>query len=186
MQRTESVPRCPKCKTLMEVHEVKSHYGAKLLLFHCSQCSGIWVDKDVAFAVSRDSAVEIESDVGLEEILTKPREGPIFCPRCASRLTEQTSGGLPKGLRVDYCTDCHGFWFDKGELMIYKSYLEDKRKQSLERLKASEEVRRRKMQYNEGYDRGLEAERSSFSTADFADFALLAARILFSLLRLIK
>ena len=183
MRGADGVLRCPKCKGLMEEHEVKSHYGAKLLLFHCPQCSGIWVDKNVAFAVSRDSAVEVESDVGLEEISTKPREGPILCPRCAACLTEQTGGGLPKGLRVDYCTGCHGFWFDKGELMIYKSYLEEKRKQSLQRLKASEEEQRRKRQYDERYDRDVEVERSSFPSADFA---FLAARILFSLVRLIK
>ena len=183
MQGADGVLRCPKCKELMEEHEVNSHYGAKLLLFHCPQCSGIWVDKNVAFAVSRDSAVEVESDVGLEEIPTKPREGPIFCPRCAASLAEQTGGGLPKGLRVDYCTGCHGFWFDKGELIIYKSYLEEKRKQSLERVKASEEKRRKKTQFGERLDQAPKMVGSSFPAADFA---ILAARILFSLLRLIK
>ncbi len=184
MQAADGVLRCPKCRELMEEHEAKSHYGAKLRLFHCPECSGIWVDKDVAFAVSRDSAVEIEPDVNLEEIPTKPREGPIFCPRCAARLTEQTGGGLPKGLRIDYCTGCHGFWFDKGELMIYKSFLEEKRKQSLERLKATEEAQmRKKMQQSDLFDQIPKRDDSGFPSADFV---FLVARILLSLLRLIR
>jgi Zn-finger nucleic acid-binding protein len=184
MHVAHGVLRCPKCKELMEEHEAKGHYGAKFLLFHCPQCSGIWVDKDVAFAVSRDSAVEVEQDVHLEEIPTRPRKGPIFCPRCGARLTEQTGGGLPKGLRIDYCTGCHGFWFDKGELMIYKSFLEEKRKQSMERLKATEEAQmRKKMQQSDLFDRSPKGGSSAFPTADFV---FLAARIVSGLLRLIK
>jgi Zn-finger nucleic acid-binding protein len=128
------VLRCPKCRELMQEHEVSGHYGAKLKLFQCDSCSGVWVDRDTAFAVSRDSALEVESDIELDDIVTEPREVPLFCPRCEVYLTEETGTNLPEGLRIDYCTTCHGFWFDKGELMIYKTYLEEKRTKSKERF----------------------------------------------------
>jgi len=112
----------------MQQREVESHVGTRLIIFQCPECSGVWVDGDVVFRVSRDSALEVDSDAEFEEISTKPRETPALCPRCGTNLLEQTGGGLPEGLRLDYCTDCHGFWFDKGELMIYKSFQESKRR----------------------------------------------------------
>ena len=119
--------RCPKCRGPMQQRGAESHVGVKLIIFQCPECSGVWVDGDVVFRVSRDSAVEVEDDVEFEEISTEPREVAAFCPRCEANLLEQTGGGLPEGLHLDYCTGCHGFWFDKGELMIYKSYQEKKR-----------------------------------------------------------
>ncbi len=144
-----SIVRCPKCRELMQPREISGHYGARFSLFQCPECSGLWLDKDIAFAISRDSAVEVESDVEFEEVSTVPREAPLYCPRCTVYLMEQSGNGLPKGLHVDYCTTCHGFWFDKGELMIYKSYLEEKKKRSRKRLGDSEAARSREKQRRE-------------------------------------
>jgi Zn-finger nucleic acid-binding protein len=112
----------------MEQREGRGHYGAKLIIYQCPECSGFWVDGESAMAISRDSAIEVESDVSLEDISTEPREISAFCPRCETNLMEETGGRLPEGLHIDYCSSCHGFWFDKGEMMIYKSYMEEKRK----------------------------------------------------------
>ncbi len=132
--------RCPKCRGPMEQREARGHYGAKLSIFQCPECFGIWVDGEAVTAISRDSALEAEADVSIEDISTEPRQIAAFCPRCETNLMEQTGGGLPKGLHVDFCTGCHGYWFDKGELMIFKTYQEEKRRQ----FRASEEERRRK------------------------------------------
>lgn len=132
--------RCPMCRGPMEQREARGHYGANLLIFQCPECSGIWVDGEAVTAISRDSALEAEADVSIEEISTEPREVAAFCPHCEIHLMEQTGGGLPKGLHVDFCTGCHGYWFDKGELMIFKTYQEEKRK----RYRQSEEERRAK------------------------------------------
>jgi Zn-finger nucleic acid-binding protein len=124
----------------MDQCEASGHYGAKLIIFQCPQCSGFWVDGKVVIAVSHDSAVEAEADVSIQDIATEPREIAAYCPRCETYLMEQTGGGLPRGLRIDYCTGCHGYWFDKGELMIYKTYQEEKRK----RFKQQEAEKRAK------------------------------------------
>ena len=124
----------------MNRHEAKGHYGALMHIFQCGGCLGLWVDGDVVVAISHDSALEAEAEVNFEEILTEPREIPIMCPRCEIKLMEQTGGRLPQGLRIDYCRSCSGYWFDKGELMIYKSHLENKRK----KFRQNEEEKRQR------------------------------------------
>ena len=112
----------------MDQLEAQSHYGTKLLIFQCAECFGIWLDGATVGAISHDSAVEAEAEIDLEEISTEPRTIGIFCPRCEINLVEEAGGGLPEGLHIDYCTGCNGYWFDRGELMIYKSHIENKRK----------------------------------------------------------
>jgi Zn-finger nucleic acid-binding protein len=122
-----AVPRCPKCRDAMDQHEATGHYGTPLFIFQCPECFGIWLDGGTVGAISHDSAIEAEVDVDFEEMSTEPRTIGIFCPRCEINLTEQSGGGLPAGLHIDYCTSCNGYWFDRGELMIYKGYIEKKR-----------------------------------------------------------
>jgi Zn-finger nucleic acid-binding protein len=110
-------------------------------IFQCGGCLGLWVDGDVVVAISHDSALEAEAEVNFEEIATEPREIPVTCPRCEIKLMEQSGGRLPQGLHIDFCRSCNGYWFDKGELMIYKSHLENKRKKFRKR---EEEKRQRK------------------------------------------
>ena len=132
---------CPTCRIQMQQREAKGHYGASLPLFQCPSCSGLWVDGRVVRGMSYDSAVGVEADIDFEEIMKEPRKTELICPRCESILMEQTGGGLPQGLHIDYCTVCEGYWFDKSELMIYKSYLEKKRQEARHR---EEHVRRKK------------------------------------------
>ena len=124
----------------MNQREAEGHYGAALFIYQCPECLGLWVDGDTVAALSHDSALQAETDVDFADISVEPREIELLCPRCAIHMMEQTGGGLPKDLRIDYCKSCNGFWFDKGELMIYKSHLENKRKKFRDR----EEEKRRK------------------------------------------
>ncbi len=124
----------------MNGQEGRGHYGAKLEIYQCPECLGLWVDGKVVIALSHESALRAETDVDFDEISTEPREIAAFCPRCETYLMEQTGGGLPEGLRIDYCAQCRGFWFDKGELMIYKSYIKNKR----EAFKKSEKEKRKR------------------------------------------
>ncbi len=117
----------------MDRHEARSHYGAKLFIFRCPKCSGFWVDGEAVAAISHDSVLEAEANVNIEDISTRTRERAALCPRCETNLMEQSGGDLPKGLHVDFCTGCHGYWFDEGELVIFKNYQEEKRKRFRER-----------------------------------------------------
>jgi Zn-finger nucleic acid-binding protein len=129
----------------MNDRTAKSHYGRPVSVSQCPGCAGIWIDGPVVFTLSRDSAVEVDSETRIEEIATEPREVSIYCPRCEIPLNEQTGSGLPKGLRIDYCGTCDGFWFDKGELMIYKAYLESRR-QSMRARDAKEREHRERLE----------------------------------------
>lgn len=111
----------------MSTHEARSHYGSKLVVYQCPDCSGFWVDGNVVGSMGYDSALEIEDVVDFSEISSEPNQIAAFCPRCETYLVEQIGGGMPKGLRIDFCKVCCGYWFDKGELMIYKSYIEKRR-----------------------------------------------------------
>ncbi|MBI4830703.1 MAG: zf-TFIIB domain-containing protein [Candidatus Lindowbacteria bacterium] len=165
----------------MEKREVKGHYGAKFVLFQCPECSGIWVDPDVIFAISRDSAVGVEVEVSFDEVPRQPRDEPRLCPRCAVSLTEETGEGIPQGLRIDLCPACRGFWFDKGELMIYKSYLEEKR-QKFKKREAESQRRREKVQREiRGKERAL-----SLQVADnwrYRSLGSVVARVLIGLMK---
>jgi Zn-finger nucleic acid-binding protein len=145
----------------MSPHDAAGHYGAKLQLYQCAACSGVWVDRDVAFALSRDSAINVESEAVLDDIATEPREVPLFCPRCEVYLTEQSGMDLPKGLHIDYCTTCRGFWFDKGELMVYKVFLEEKRTKGSQRIRQSETAKKQRQERMKQLERELESYRSS-------------------------
>ena len=61
-------------------------------------------------------------------IATQPRDDFRGCPQCRTALEEITGGQVPDGLHIDTCHTCYGLWFDRGELLIYKSGLEAKRK----------------------------------------------------------
>jgi Zn-finger nucleic acid-binding protein len=123
----------------MQQRQGKGHYGANLPLFQCSICEGLWIDGRVVGSMSHDSALETEQDVDFGEIVTEPRRTELVCPRCESKLMEQTGKGLPRDLHIDFCEVCDGYWFDKGELMVYKTFLEKKR----QNFKQAEEKARR-------------------------------------------
>jgi ribosomal protein L37AE/L43A len=43
------------------------------------------------------------------------RTKTITCPRCAKPLVQRSFGDVI----VDSCTNCHGVWFDAGELAMF-------------------------------------------------------------------
>lgn len=132
---------CPTCRIQMQQHQARGHYGASLIMFQCPSCAGLWLDGRVARGMSYDSALETDGDSDFEEIIMEPRKTNLVCPGCESMLMEQSGGGLPAGLHIDFCAVCEGYWFDKGELMIYKSYLEKKRQKT---RRDEEQLRRKK------------------------------------------
>ena len=125
--------QCPICRDSLTLHRAEDRRGAEIIVFQCAKCSGIWVDGKVINRLSRDAALRLESDIDFREIFTEPRKTTAICPRCNTYLVEQSGEGFPKGLHIDFCRSCQGFWFDKGELMIYKSHQHNKAKVSIMR-----------------------------------------------------
>jgi Zn-finger nucleic acid-binding protein len=40
----------------------------------------------------------------------------LLCPRCHVELTTDEIGSADKKIEIEYCPNCQGLWFDKGEL----------------------------------------------------------------------
>ncbi len=115
---------CPACTEPLTTYKYSSVETER-----CHSCGGLWLDwnelnvfirmgKIPASTVSR-----FRSDAHKKII----EEGKRKCPRCDICMKVITH----RGINVDYCERCGGFWFDKGELLqiLRKYQAEVKRKQ---------------------------------------------------------
>ena len=96
---------------------------------YCPNCRGMWLDfneldrlEDVAFDEDSNKGSLIHHE---NEVLSK-------CPVCSMRMYEFQYRLYD--LKLDYCTDKHGFWLDAGE---------DERVLEIMRLRQSRIVRKK-------------------------------------------
>lgn len=121
---------CPACSDALVPVEAAGHYGARMIVTTCSGCRGLWLKAGDPVAVGHESIIALEGDADLGGITTQPRADFRACPDCRTALEEMIGGLIPAGLHIDTCRQCHGMWFDRGELLVYKSALEEKRKKA--------------------------------------------------------
>lgn len=148
--------RCPACDGDLIPVETEGHYGTRLEVDACTSCGGFWLDAGEPVALGHQAATALDGGVDLSEVDTEPREDFRACPRCGRALEEVTGGRLPAGLRLDTCRQCRGMWFDRGELLVFKSGLEARRRrvrdEQMKKLRA--ERTRRMGQPARGYSPG--------------------------------
>lgn len=105
----KSVPmHCPRCmkETVFGAGEI-----LEIPIHKCRTCSGIWLDAGDAEALLG----EVKPDAGKAKETHDPRAAEN-CPRCNVPLTRW--GNMPEALKdiyIDFCPQCSGIWFDKGE-----------------------------------------------------------------------
>lgn len=116
---------CPKCAAAL----IRKYYKGMLDVDYCPNCRGMWLDfseldrlEDVAFDEDRNKGSLIYHE---NEVLSK-------CPVCSMRMYEFQYRLYD--LKLDYCTDKHGFWLDAGE---------DERVLEIMRLRQSRIVRKK-------------------------------------------
>lgn len=119
---------CPVCRCALEVVETEGHYGTALTVQRCVDCGGYWLDGSKAIALGFQAAVDLDGDADLDAVVCAPRDEARYCPRCSQVLEEVSGPPLPDGLHVDQCVPCRGLWFDGGELLLYKSASEVRRR----------------------------------------------------------
>lgn len=119
---------CPACQGELAPIDTQGHYGTRLTVDSCLQCLGFWLEAIEPASIGHAAVTDLEGDANLNDIVTQPRSDFRGCPQCRVALEEITGGNVPEGLHVDTCPQCHGMWFDRGELLVYKSVLEQKRK----------------------------------------------------------
>lgn len=92
----------------------------------CRFCGGVWLDgKELgAFVQKGKIPKRILSSYALDDGHQKVGEGDRECPRCRTKLKLISH----KGVTVDFCGECSGFWFDRGELKIIMEKYADEMK----------------------------------------------------------
>ena len=113
-------PRCPRCDIDLNL---LVRDGEEYDL--CSECGGIWLDRDEFHRATREYHIYHKIDIRSEYRKT-PIRGPIEyipCVRC-SKLMNRRNFGRISGVIIDRCSK-HGVWLDAGELEKIQHFIAD-------------------------------------------------------------
>lgn len=103
---------CPAC-----VKDMKKFKYFNVEIDRCRYCGGLWLDgSELSYFIKKGIIPhQLLTSYCMDVRNARVDEGERECPRCGgtSRLQVITH----KGINVDYCTKCGGFWFDRGELL---------------------------------------------------------------------
>ncbi len=117
---------CPRCNK-----ETSAMNGTiiELEVTKCDECCGIWVS-DGQFDEVVGDVRNIPVPEHSSALINSPEEGAEsvegLCPDCNSTL--QKWENLPKNIKdlyIDYCPNCGGLWFDKGEFSSFFKIFND-------------------------------------------------------------
>jgi len=111
--------RCPDCGGGLISVETKGQEGHLLKIEYCSSCGGYFLDQWEA------NRIPFEEVLLLASKLPKPIKSDIFggsnlCPHCFIPLEVLHHASIPNNCIVKYCSQCHGNWFQRGQLLIFK------------------------------------------------------------------
>ncbi|MCD4786163.1 MAG: zf-TFIIB domain-containing protein [Candidatus Eremiobacteraeota bacterium] len=87
----------------------------------CFYCGGLWLDRGELAAFIRKGKIprRLVSTFCLDMRKMKMMDGERNCSRCDVQFKLLDYGGV----LIDFCPECEGFWFDRGELLkILQSY----------------------------------------------------------------
>lgn len=105
---------CPHDGNAMEKHVVDD-----VVVDRCKSCGGTWFDAKELRRVTHDKELEkLATRLPMVKVVS-----PFRCPRCAHECIE----GHVADVEVDTCTECHGVWLDKGELVEAQRALKTER-----------------------------------------------------------
>lgn len=113
---------CPNCGSRLKKVVVKSHYGVKIELNQCPCCGGVWCDDLEMHRVSSKSALWLgKLDAKkLQELVEIKKK--LICPKCGNLLKEFKDPFFPKQIKLEHCSQCGGFWLNRGELSQFKKW----------------------------------------------------------------
>jgi len=108
---------CPACRSSLQPHTF-----SEVEVDQCSHCEGVWLDSkeiDLLFQEENlpEQLVNASED---EQPLARVPEGHRTCPRCNIFLTLVEVDGI----KLDVCSDCKGFFADRGEFQQLASAAE--------------------------------------------------------------
>jgi Zn-finger nucleic acid-binding protein len=97
---------CPKCGFAL----TQKYYKGMIEVDYCPNCRGMWLDLD---ELDRLEDVAFDDDAHKGSLVHNQRPTGYPCPHCATPLQEFEYRLYD--LKLDYCTEKHGFWLDAGE-----------------------------------------------------------------------
>ena len=110
---------CPACG-----NSLSQLIAAGVVLDVCNGgCGGIWFDSfelkkvEAAQEVTGDIEINIPSDPAIQVDFKRRRD----CPKCAGVVLMRHYYSKKRGVMVDECPSCGGFWLDAGELEQIRS-----------------------------------------------------------------
>jgi membrane associated rhomboid family serine protease/Zn-finger nucleic acid-binding protein len=112
---------CPVCKKQMMSRQI-----GEVTVDICSNCGGIWFDKDELKETL--SILKKSSEIPFRNFKPLPREDEaqefreIYCPRCATAL-KPFNYAYDSGIFLDRCPSCGGIWADRDETESIASFL---------------------------------------------------------------
>jgi len=129
--------QCPSCSVLMQIVITKSHYDVPIVVEQCPNCGGIWFNDMEFHKVKLGEASRIE--VLNKKKFQKPfllKSISLYCPKDGSTLIQFKDLNFPKGIIIEKCSTCNGFWFNCGELVEFQNKIQ--RKREIEKSKTSQ------------------------------------------------
>ena len=125
--------KCPACENMLQ----EMTAGDVAVDVCKGGCGGIWFDQFELkkFDEPHESAGEALLDIERDESLVVDYSKRINCPKCDGVVMMRHFFSVKKGVEVDECPNCAGFWLDAGELRKIRSSFNTEE----ERHKAAEE-----------------------------------------------
>jgi len=106
--------KCPACESILQEMTV----GDVVVDVCKGGCGGIWFDNFELkkFDEPHECAGEALLDIERNESLIVDHTKRLKCPKCDDIVMMRHFFSVKKGVEVDECPGCAGFWFDAGEL----------------------------------------------------------------------
>lgn len=118
---------CPACTESMTTYKSSSIETER-----CHSCGGLWLDWNELNVFVRMGKIPASTIARFQSNAQAKiiEEGKRKCPRCDICMKVINH----RGINVDYCDRCGGFWFDRGELLqiLRKYQAESEKEQRLE------------------------------------------------------
>ncbi len=102
--------KCPKCG----VSELETRVHRGVNIDFCSKCNGIWLDKGELDKISHPHAGNVEY-CSLYHV-DENRISDFCCPLCRDVKLKEANFICYSSIVIEYCTNCEGFWLDRGKL----------------------------------------------------------------------
>ena len=98
---------CPICEIPMETVESR--------VPTCGRCRGVWLPASWYSVALKEP---VEPDALFRLLSARGEETGFQCPACGTGPLTASSYG---GVELDWCGECRGIWFDRGELERVRS-----------------------------------------------------------------